>query len=117
VKHNPLGSQDILVRHLCSNMKRKENCKNLKSSESKPSGGRDVAELGSAVVCRASRLFCAFPIFLDFGCGRCRLVVCSSPPHLFSIILHAQYGGDKNISYIYIYIYQKNSSTCGILLY
>jgi hypothetical protein len=83
-------------------MKRKENCKNLKSSESKPSGGRDVAELGSAVVCRASRLFCAFPIFLDFGCGRCRLVVCSSPPHLFSIILHAQYGGDKNISYIYI---------------
>jgi hypothetical protein len=57
-----------------------------------------VAELGSAVVRRASRLFCAFPFFLDFGHGRCRLVVCSSPPHLFYVILHAQYGGDKNIS-------------------
>ena len=97
-----LGYQDILAGHLCSNSKRKANCKNLKSSGSKPSGGRDVAELGSAVVRRASRLFCAFPIFLDFGRGRCRLVICSSPPHLFSVILHAQYGGDKNISRKYI---------------
>jgi hypothetical protein len=66
-----------------------------------------VAELGSAVVRRASRLICAFPLFLDFGHGRCRLVVCSSPPHLFSVILHAQYGGDKNISRKYIYIYMQ----------
>ena len=90
-----LGYQDILAGHLYLNSKRKANCKNLKSSGSKPSGGRDVAELGSAVVRRASRLFCAFPVFLDFGRGRCRLVVCSSPPHLFSVILHTQYGGDK----------------------
>jgi hypothetical protein len=61
-----------------------------------------VAEPGSAVVRRASRLFCAFPVFLDFGHGRCRLVVCSSPPHLFSVILHAQHGGDKDISRKYI---------------
>jgi hypothetical protein len=103
--------QDILVGHLYLNSKPKANYKNLKSSRSKLIGGRDVAGLGSAVVRRASRLLCAFSVFLDFGHGRCRLVVCSSPPHLFSIILHAQYGGDKNISRIYIYI-GKNNSTC-----
>jgi hypothetical protein len=102
VKLYLLGYQDILAGHLCSNSKRKANCKKLESSGSKPSGGRDVAEMGSAVVRCVSRLFYAFPVFLDFGRGRCRLVVCSSPPHLFSIILHAQYGGDKNISRIYI---------------
>jgi hypothetical protein len=102
VKLYLLGYQDILAGHLCSNSKWKENCKNLKSSRSKLSGGRDVAELGSAMVCRASHLFCAFPIFLDCSCGRCRLIVYSSPPNLFSVILHAQYGGDKNISRMYI---------------
>jgi hypothetical protein len=61
-----------------------------------------VAELGSAMVRRASRLLYGFAVFLDFGRGRCRLVACSSLPHLFSIILHAQYGGDKNISKKYI---------------
>jgi hypothetical protein len=44
----------------------------------------------------------AFSVFLDFGRGRCRLVVCSSRPHLFSIILHAQHRGDKNIYRKYI---------------
>jgi hypothetical protein len=102
VKLYLLGYQDILVGHLCSILKRKANYKKLISSGSKPSGGRDVAKLGSTVVRRASRLFCAFPLFLDFGRGRCHLVVCSSPPHLFFAILHAQYGGDKNISRIYI---------------
>jgi hypothetical protein len=95
VKLYLLGYEGILVDHLYLNSKRKENYKNLKSSGSKPSGGRDVTELGSAVVCRASCLFCAFPVFLDSGRGRCRLVVCSYPPHLFFVILHAQYGGDK----------------------
>jgi hypothetical protein len=94
-------------------LKRKANYKNLKSSGSRPSGGRDVAELGYAVVRHASRLFCDFPVFLDFGHGICHLVVCYSPPHLFSVILHAHYGGDKNISRKYI---GKNSSTCGIHL-
>jgi hypothetical protein len=103
VKLYLLGYQNILVEHLYLNSKRKANYKNLKSSGSKPSGGRDVAELGSAVVRRASRLSCAFPVFLDFGHGRCHLAVCSSPPHLFFVILHAQYGGDKNISRKYIY--------------
>jgi hypothetical protein len=102
VKLYLLGSQDILVGHLCSNSKRKTNCKNLKSSGRKPSGRRDVAEQGSAMVRCVSRLFCAFAVFLDFGRGRCRLVVCSSPPNLFSVTLHAQYGGHKNISRIYI---------------
>jgi hypothetical protein len=64
VKLDLLGYQDILAGHLCSNSKRKANCKNLKISGSKLSGGRDVAELGSAVVRRASRLFNAFPVFL-----------------------------------------------------
>jgi hypothetical protein len=65
VKLYLLGYQDILARHLYLNMKRKENYKNLKSLGSKPSGGRDVAERGSAVVRCASCLFCAFPVFLD----------------------------------------------------
>jgi hypothetical protein len=38
--------------------------KNLKISGSKPSGGRDVAELGSVMVRRASRLFMLFLFFL-----------------------------------------------------
>jgi hypothetical protein len=97
VKPYCLGYQDVLVGHLCSNLKQKTNCKKIKCSGSKPSGGRHVVELGSAVVRRASRLSCAFPVFLDFGRGICRLVVCSSPPHLFSVILHAQYGGDQKI--------------------
>jgi hypothetical protein len=115
VKVNFLGYHDILARHLYLNSKRKANYKNLKSSGSKPSGRRNVAELGSAMVRHASHLFCAFPIFLDFGHGRCRLVVCSSPPNLFSIILHApKWWRQKHIQKIYI---GKNSSTCGILLY
>jgi hypothetical protein len=65
VKLYLLGYQDILAGHLYLNLKWKANCKKLKSLGSKPSGGRDVAELGSAVVCRASCLFCAFAIFLD----------------------------------------------------
>jgi hypothetical protein len=84
VKLYLLGYQDIFAGHLYLHLKHKANCKNLKSSGSKPSGGRDVDKLGSAVVRRASRLFCAFTIFLDFGRGRCHLVVRSSSPHLFS---------------------------------
>jgi hypothetical protein len=104
VKLYLLGYQDSLAGHLCSNLKRKANCKNLKSSGNKPSGGRDVAELGSAVVRRASHLFCAIPIFLDFCCGRYRLVVCSSPPHLFSIILmHSMVETKTYPEYMYIY--------------
>jgi hypothetical protein len=103
VKLYLLGYQDILAGHLYLNSKRKANYKNLKISGSKLSGGQDVAELGSAVVRRASHLFCAFPAFLDFGRGRCCLVVYPPPAtHLFSVILHAQYGGDKNISRKYI---------------
>jgi hypothetical protein len=75
VKLYLLGYQDILAGHLYLNSKRKANYKNLKISGSKLSGGQDVAELGSAVVRRASHLFCAFPAFLDFGRGRCCLVV------------------------------------------
>jgi hypothetical protein len=37
----------------------------LKSSGSKPSGGRDRAKLGSVVVHRASHLFYAFFVFVD----------------------------------------------------
>jgi hypothetical protein len=102
VKLYLLGYQDILAGHLYLNSKRKANYKNLKISGSKLSGGQDVAELGSAVVRRASHLFCAFPAFLDFDRGRCCLVVYPPPTHLFSVILHAQYGGDKNISRKYI---------------
>jgi hypothetical protein len=102
VKLYLLVYQDILARHLLLNSKWKANYKNLKSSGSKSSGGQDVAELGSVVVHRPSRLFCAFTVFLYFGHGRCHLVICSSAPHLFSVILHAQYGGDKNISRKYI---------------
>jgi hypothetical protein len=65
VKLSPLGYQDILAGHLYLNSKRKAKCKNLKSSGSKPSGGRDVAELSSVVVRHASRLFCVFSVFLD----------------------------------------------------
>jgi hypothetical protein len=102
VKLYLLSYQDNLAGHLYFNSTRKANYKNLKSLGSKPIGGRDVTELGSAVVHHASHLSCAFPVFLDFGRGRCRLVVCSSPPHLFSVILHAQYGGDKTYpEYIY----------------
>jgi hypothetical protein len=65
VKLYLLGYQGILAGHLYLNLKWKAKCKNLKSSGSKSSGGRDVAELSSAMVCRASRLFCAFlPFFL-----------------------------------------------------
>jgi hypothetical protein len=63
VKLYLLGYQDILVGHLYLNSKRKANYKKLKSSGSKPSGGRDVAEPGSAVVRCAICLFCAFPVF------------------------------------------------------
>jgi hypothetical protein len=80
VKLYLLGYQDILAGHLYLNSKRKANYKNLKISGSKLSGGQDVAELGSAVVRRASHLFCAFPAFLDFGRGRCGLVVYPPPP-------------------------------------
>jgi hypothetical protein len=83
VKLYLLGYHDILAWHLYLNSKQKANCKNLKSSGNKPSGGLDVAELGFAVVCRASRLFCAFPVFLDFGRGRCCLVVFFSPTLVF----------------------------------
>jgi hypothetical protein len=31
----------------------------------------------------------AFSDFIDFGRGRCRLVVISSPSHMFSVMLHA----------------------------
>jgi hypothetical protein len=83
VKLCVLGYQDILEGHLCSNSKRKLNCKNLKSSGSKLSGGQDVAELGSDVVRRARHFFYAFPVFIDFGHVRCLLVICSSPGTCF----------------------------------
>jgi hypothetical protein len=119
VKLYILGYQYILAGHLYLNSKRKENYKNLKSSGSKPSGGQDVAELGSAVVRRASRLFCAFPVFLI-------LVVEDavwSPvllPHTCFLLscMHTMVETKTYPEYIYIYIYiGKNSSTCGILIY
>jgi hypothetical protein len=103
VKLYLLGYQNILVEHLYLNSKRKANYKNLKSSGSKPSGGRDVAELGSAVVRRASRLSCAFPVFLDFGHGRCHLAVCSSPPHfVFCYLACTVWWRQKHIQKIYL---------------
>jgi hypothetical protein len=64
VKLYLLGYQNILAGHLYLTSKQKANCKNLKSSGSKPSGGRDVAELGSTVIRRASRLLMLFPFFM-----------------------------------------------------
>jgi hypothetical protein len=107
VKLYLLGYQDILAGHLYSNSKRKAKCKTLKSSGSKPSGGRDVAELGSVVVRRASRLFCALSIFLDVVClffspHTCFLLSC-----MHNMVETKTY--PENIC--------KNSSTCGILIY
>jgi hypothetical protein len=67
VKLYLLGCQDILAGHLYLNLKWKADYKNLKSSGSKPSGGRDVAELGSTVVMRVvcSVLFLFF--LMTFG--------------------------------------------------
>jgi hypothetical protein len=64
VKLYLLGYQDIFSGHLYLTSKQKANYKNLKSSGSKPSSGRDVAKLGSAVVRRVSHLFMLFPFFL-----------------------------------------------------
>ena len=104
-----LGYQDILAGHLYLNSKRKANYKNLKSSGSKPSGGRDVAELGSAVVRRASRLIMLFPLFLmPFG------HLFFSPTLVFCYLACTVWWRQKHIQKIYI---GKDSSTCGILLY
>jgi hypothetical protein len=114
VKLYLLGYQDILARHLYLNSKRKANYKNLKSSRCKPGGGRDVAELGSTVVRRASRLFMLFPFFLILVvedvvwssvllAHTCFLLSC-----MHSIVETKTYTEN---------IYRQNSSTCGILLY
>jgi hypothetical protein len=98
VKLYLLGYQDILAGHLYLNSKWKANYKNLKSSGSKPSGGRDVAELGSAVVRCASNLFMLFPFFLILVVEDAVWSSILLPHTCFLFILHAHYGGDKNIS-------------------
>jgi hypothetical protein len=100
VKLYLLGYQDILAGHLYSNSKRKAKCKTLKSSGSKPSGGRDVAELGSVVVRRASRLFCALSIFLDVVC------LFFSPTLVFSYLACTTWWRQKHIQKIYAKIAQ-----------
>jgi hypothetical protein len=115
VKLYLLGYQDILADHLYLNSKRKANCKNLKTLGSKPSGGRDVAELGFVVVHRAIRLLMLFLFLLIFVVEDAVWLSVLLPHTCFLLsCMHSMVETKTCPGNIYI---GKHRSTCGILLY